>query len=91
MPPPPAGLNRAGTVLLAAAAASGAESAPTSGALAMLPLLAAFGALGWAITLLLARMTGPIAGGMKLIYAGAVAGIISRVRAERLEARRVRG
>ena len=43
-----------------------------------LPMLAAFSALGIALTAFLAPLTSPAAQGTKLVFAGAVAGIISR-------------
>lgn len=45
---------------------------------AAVPMLTMLSVLSVAVTWLLARWTGPIAGAVKLIYAGAIAGIISR-------------
>jgi len=47
-------------------------------ALTLTSILAGLGIAGYFLTLLLGSMTGPVAGGLKLIYAGAVAGITSR-------------
>ena len=50
-----------------------------------IPIIAAVSALGYLLTMALAGMTGPVAGGVKLIYAGAIAGIISRTCCAPLE------
>lgn len=67
------------------AGASELRAAARSRLTRTLPSLAALGVLSYAITLLLAGMTGPVASGLKLIYAGAVAGIISRSACAPLE------
>ena len=76
----------AGKVVPAASSlVAASEPRKPSGALASLPMVAALGALCYVLTLLLSGMTGPVAGGVKLIYAGAVAGIISRSACAPLE------
>ena len=70
--------DTAGKVVLASPSSLAARAPAAASALATLPLVAVVGALGYGITLLLSGMTGNFAGGVKLIYAGAVAGIISR-------------
>ena len=44
----------------------------------MVPALVALSAVMWYLTVVLGTMSGPIIGGIKLVYAGAIAGIISR-------------
>lgn len=44
----------------------------------MVPSLVALSAVMWYLTVVLGTMSGPIIGGIKLVYAGAIAGIISR-------------
>lgn len=55
-----------------------APASASSAILSTLPLLAVLSVVGYAITLLLSGLSGPVAAGFKLIFAGAVAGIISR-------------
>ena len=62
-----------------------AAAAAGSSALRLLPILAAASIASYFLTILLAGVSGPIAGGIKLIYAGAIAGIVSRTACAPLE------
>lgn len=69
---------------LVAASESADKAPPTksgfmgTGVPSIFPMLTALSVVAWYLTIALGSMSGPIVGGVKLVYAGAIAGIISR-------------
>ena len=60
------------------AAATPPASSKILGVPKIVPTLVALAVLGYWITTVLGTMSGPVIGGVKLVYAGAIAGIVSR-------------
>lgn len=84
VPATPATTTSSSETLLVGAVAP-TKQQQSNALVAILPVLTAGPALAVLVTWLLAQWTGPVAGGVKLIYAGAVAGIISRTCCAPLE------